>query len=195
VAQEAAQSGVHDKRGIAIAQQDDETRCEDCGEPARVCVLEGYSSGMPVTRRLCLVCVDQERPQAGAHGSSVSRRLLHPGTLLIIVGVLLAIASTSVDYIGVTGSPGIGGYQLLGLGVGAVCVLFGAMLRIEVLAVAGAFAFGLAACADLLGVTGSKGVGWKEQCGYLVAALLVAGGFLYRRLGRVRSRPVTSSAF
>ena len=149
---------------------------------------------MPVTRRLCLACVDQEKPRAGTHHAAADHRLLHTGTLLIVVGVLLAIASTSVDYVGITGSPGIGGYQLLGLGAGAICVLFGAMLRIEVLAVTGALAFGLAVCADLLGVAGSQGVGWKEQCGYLVAALLVVGGFLYRRLGRARSRPATSSA-
>jgi hypothetical protein len=187
VAQRTAPSGVREDRGIAIAPPDDQTRCEDCGRPARVCVLEGYASGMPVTKRLCLACADDERPRAELQRAAGDRRPLHRGTALIASGVLLAIASTSVDYIGITGSPGIGGYQLMGLGIGAICVLFGAMLRIELLAVAGAFALGLAACADLFGITGSKGVGWKEQCGYLVSALLIVGGFLDRRWGRYRA--------
>lgn len=45
----------------------------------------------------------------------------------------------------------------------------------------GILVFTLAALADLLGIASAPGIGWKQQSGFLMAAVMVALGVLCRR--------------
>ena len=103
------------------------------------------------------------------------------GTLLIFAAALLAGIIGLIDFVGITGSRGFGAAQLAGVGVGTLLVLFGLLLRIDVLTIFGAVLVILAAGADLLGIAGADGLGWKQRVGFVVAAALGAGGSVLRR--------------
>jgi hypothetical protein len=47
------------------------------------------------------------------------------GIISVVVGVLLLLVSLMADYVGLGGSPGIGGRQIIGAVVGAIVALAG----------------------------------------------------------------------
>ena len=161
-------------------EHDEHDRCEICGRPMRVCILEGYAAGAPVVRRFCLECADRAPARIGL-GDVATQRRFSIGSLLMVAGVLLAAIVAAADYLGAGGSPGLGLHQLSGLVVGAVLVFSGALCRVEVMLILGILVFTLAACADLLGLAGAEGIGWKQQSGFLMAAVMVALGVICRR--------------
>lgn len=105
-------------------EHDEHNRCEICGRPMRVCILEGYAAGAPVVRRFCLECADRAPARAGL-GDVATQRRFSIGSLLMVAGVLLAVIVAAADYLGAGGSPGLGLHQLSGLVIGAVLVLSG----------------------------------------------------------------------
>lgn len=162
--------------------------CEACGKSARVLILDGYSAGKPLFRRLCLDCADDTPPAPAARWTA-----LYP--LLIIVGAYLGAGNLLGDWIGLTGADGFGRTQVIGLIVGIAAVALGGVFRIDLLALGGAVVFGMALIGDLAGLRGSQGFGWKQQVGLGVAVALIAAGWIGRRQAakRLTSVPVSVS--
>ncbi|MBN1345163.1 MAG: hypothetical protein JXQ73_20885 [Phycisphaerae bacterium] len=166
---------------------DDEVRhrCEICGEPARVRVLDRYANGEPVFRQYCLDCADRDDPIGGPGSGPSSRHHLTFASLMIVAGLSISLLGALGDYVGVHSGVGIGWYQTIGIAVGALFVLIGALLGADVIAVFGTIVFGLAACADLMGFGGVAGIGWKQNLAIFAGVVLTFVGVLLRlRLGR-----------
>ncbi len=159
--------------------------CAHCGQPARVCVLQGYRDGEPVMGYYCLTCPPELAvPQRAARrGAS---RLSLP-VLLCLAALVLGLAGGASDLLISGSSPGFGWYQRVGVIVGAVVLLLGVLMRVDVIALAGVFVFGGALCWDWFGVYGSPGLGWKQQTTLLIAILLLAVAVITEIVTRVRS--------
>ena len=155
--------------------------CESCGEPARAHILEGYSGGMPNVRRFCLNCVDEhaeplpEPPKA--------RSGLPAGLLLGLVSVVFGVLGVFGDSLLPEVHAGFGWYQRLGVGLGALLVLTGTLLRVDLIALSGAFLFAGSICADWFGLVHSPGIGWKQQAFVGISAACVLVVFLRRMAG------------
>ncbi len=156
--------------------------CEQCSQPAKTCILRGYDAGRPVFERLCFDCADR------AVDAPLAFRRDRPtgGTLLLTTGLLLALLVGSVDFLGPTGTGGLGWLQISGLILALATLICGALLSIGPLIIIGAVALLLAAGADLLSLGGSEGIGWKQQSGLLLAAILCYWGLRQHRIGRAQ---------
>ena len=170
--------------------------CEACGEPARVRILRGYREGRPVRHAFCLSCAErlgeQLEPTAYSGGLARGRVRLSAGAILMFGGFLVALVGLSSDYFGVGGHPGIGWAQQAGLAGGLLLVGIGALLRVDVLNVAGTLCVGLAALADVLGSGPSPGIGWRQQLVIGAGLVLVILGLALRH--RRRTQPTTVAA-
>lgn len=164
-------------------------RCEACGGPPRVYILAGYRGGRPVERRLCLACADTALGDPIQAQEAGTRTRLRPGSLVMVGGALLTLLGTSVDQWGVHGSAGVGWLQALALVGGGLMILSGALLRADVIGVAGTVLFGLAIVADVRGAVGTPGFGWRQAAivGIGVAALGI--GLMWRRAARGADQP------
>jgi hypothetical protein len=156
-------------------------RCEHCGKLARVYILEGYADGKPLRRCLCLNCADteDERWLDGDTGLIGGRR--SSASLLTAVGLLLLAFGAFVDELGIHTSIGFGLKQQTSLLIGALVVILGGLLRIDVLTVAGVILFGLAALADVFREIGSPGVGWQQGMAIVAGVAFLLAGLLLRR--------------
>ncbi len=162
--------------------------CDACGAEARVHLLEGYRGGLPAGRSLCFDCADLVRrvDRVGGLGIGRSRRGL--SIILACSGVALAALGLLGDRLGIGDTPGIGWLQRSGLAVGALFVVLGALLRIDLIAVAGTILFGLAAIADLLKGAAGDVIGWKQQSAILVGAFITCLGVMLGLRSRSRER-------
>jgi hypothetical protein len=158
----------------------DEPHCDICGKPASVRVLERYADGEPVFKRYCLECAQRVGGAATMKGGATSRHRMSRGSLLIAAGVLIVIVAATGDYIGIRGSSGFGWYQALGICLGALFVLIGALLGVDVFAIFGTIVFGLAACSDLLGIAGVPGIGWKQNLAIFAGVVMTTVGVILR---------------
>lgn len=152
--------------------------CETCGEPARVHVLEEYRQGAPVFRHACLDCAD--RAMISAH-HTVHHNRASMASLLIGIGIFFGVLGVAADYIAIPTGNGFGWLRLLGLGVGALFVLVGTLIRVDAIGIAGAILFGLTACVSLFGLTQVSGLGWKQQLAMTIGLMLILTGLLLRR--------------
>lgn len=152
-------------------------RCEVCGIAAsRVSVLSGYFEGQPVMSHLCLLCVDDPKTSLISARQGRSRGGL--GLLLISLGALLGIVVMFGDYIpGFEGThQGIGYVQQMGIVLAAVAIFFGAVLRIDLVAMAGGMLLVLALSADMFTLHRGMGFGWKQMVAIGAVSLLVVVG-------------------
>ncbi|MEW6200113.1 MAG: hypothetical protein AB1601_15795 [Planctomycetota bacterium] len=179
---EAAQSGMTVvAAGPVLAGMASPARCGACGGPARVHILAGYRGGRPVEHRLCLTCADTTLGDPIEAEGIGTRTRLRPGSLVMVGGALLTLLGTSVDQFGLHGSVGLGWLQALALAGGGLMILSGALLRADVIGVAGTVLFALAIVADVRGAVGTPGFGWRQAAivGVGVAALGI--GLMWRR--------------
>ena len=158
----------------------DEHHCDTCGKSATVRVLEKYADGEPVFKRYCLECAQRAGGAPVIEGDAAPKHRLSFGSMLIAAGVLIVIVAATGDYIGIRGSSGFGWYQALGICLGALCVLIGALLGVDVIAIFGTIIFGLAACSDLLGIAGVPGIGWKQNLAIFAGVVLTTVGVILR---------------
>jgi hypothetical protein len=163
-------------------------QCEQCSGRARVHVLEGYVQGKPVHRHLCLDCAEDAYNQYLTGGSTGARPRPHLSTLMVLAGVLLVTLGAVVDLLGVEGQAGFGWKQQLGLGAGVLLVVLGALLRVDGLTICGGILLGLAVVADVWGLIGSPGLGWRQSAVILVGLVLILTG-LHARNRRLRRMP------
>jgi hypothetical protein len=155
--------------------------CEHCGEPAKVHVLTGYEGGKPVRYHLCLSCADADwRPGANRKAGRGERRLGY-GALMVMAGVLVGGLAIAADYTGLQGESGFGNYQRAGVALGALLVIVGGLVRVDVLVLVGTLLFALALLSDVLKLKYQPGLGVKQQVVLGCAALLVTAGVFLRR--------------
>lgn len=155
--------------------------CELCGDPVRVQILEGYRSGAPILRALCMDCAD-EVYDTRAEGAPTRRERLSVSTLLILAGLVLGMLGVVGDHIGVGEAPGFGFKQEIAAAIGAFLVGLGALLRADVIAVAGTIVFALAACADIVGIAGSS-QGFVSQTESVAGVCVLIAGLAVRLAG------------
>lgn len=156
------------------------TRCCRCGGEARVAVLLGYQSNHSVAHDLCLICADAGSFRPIQDVSRAPRRI-SLGTTLALAGAGLGLLSFGWDGV----MAGLG--QLLGMqsglvAIGALLVLIGALLRADVIALAGTAAFVVGLAAEILLLQPTPGLGWKQQVGLSLAVGLMLWGGIVRRL-------------
>jgi hypothetical protein len=104
--------------------------------------------------------------------------------MVILAGLIIAFLGAWGDYLGIRGSSGVGWYQQLVMGLSVLLVLLGALFRADAVAIIGALAFVISAGADLLGLDGSVGIGWKQQLGIGIGLVLIGSGLWLRRRDR-----------
>jgi hypothetical protein len=166
-------------------------RCSDCGEPARVHVLEGYTNGQPVLRHVCATCVEKVVPAPRARRAR--RPLGLPVVALLgLAGAVLVVMGLLGDYLVPARHPGFGRHQQLGVLVGTVVLGVGLLTRAGVIALAGLLFAAAALCADWLGLTAGPGVGWKQQFMLGVGILLALASLIVQGVRRARARPCGS---
>lgn len=155
--------------------------CAACGQPARVQVLEGYASGKPVRWRLCLSCVDSQYERYLRAGAEIGRPRLSISSGLLFAGALLALLGVSADQMTPLDANGFGWRQWSGLLTGVLFITLGAMLRVDIVGIAGAVLSAVAILANYLGHDYSPGIGWKQALAIIVGFGFVATGLKLRK--------------
>lgn len=154
--------------------------CAVCRQAARVRILETYVAGRPVIRHFCFECADRYFGQLSRQEPPVARRA-SLGALMILAGILLGLLAIVADHLGIHGNPGFGWYKQTGLVTGSLLICLAAVWRIDIIGVLGILMLGLAAGANLLGLAGRDGFGWKQQMAMAAGLVLVVAGTLIRR--------------
>ena len=166
--------------------------CELCGDRARVQVLEGYAANVSVRRHLCLSCARTHLPPPFV--APQAKKRLGGLFLLVLTGVGLGIWGIFGDILGPAGHPGFGWYQRIGIGVGALIVVAGALLQVEIVALTGACFFIGALFVDVLGLPPTPGIGWKQQVLIGISVACVAGALLGRLVSPLLARRARRSS-
>lgn len=128
-----------------------------------------------------MACANREtESRASAHLDS--RRRVGLGSLLVFLGTLLALYGASSAFFQLSSNAGFGWMQTFGLGLGAFLAVCGGLLRVDLLAVSGAFLVGLMAGLDWLGQYGLQH-NWFQRAGACcgLASILIGLGILRRR--------------
>jgi len=154
--------------------------CEDCGQPGRVQILEGYRAGAPVMRVLCMPCADQACVTSLETDSPAVRGRLSAGSTVILGGLGLGLFTLLRQHVGFAQAGGFGVEEQLAACLGALLVLLGALLRVDVVAVIGTLVFGVAAGAGLIGPADAEHIGLVSRCGIAVSLGLIAVGLAVR---------------
>jgi hypothetical protein len=142
-----------------------------------------------VFRRFCPACADRVESASGLNAPLEPRAAYALSGTLIIAGMLMAGFVLLADHVGARGASGFGRYQTLGVVLGLMGILFGALLRIGVLEVISMMVLGLSSASDVLQLRYVPGTGWKEQLAAVMAALLMMAGLMLRRRAAARERP------
>jgi hypothetical protein len=129
---------------------------------------------------LCHDCAGEQRTRRFAHSAAPPSVALP----LALAGVVLGTLGVGADWIAPGLSAGFGWQQRLGLVLGGLAVVIGAILRFDLMVVGGCLLFSAAVSADFFGTHASPGVGWKQQLVLLVAAAFLFGAFLLRQWQR-----------
>ncbi len=162
--------------------------CSACSAPARVHILRGYSKGDPLIVRLCLACANREAESRATADVDVRRRV-GMGSLLVFVGTLLALSGAMNAFFQLSSHAGFGWIQTFGVGLGAFLAVCGGLLKVDLLAVSGAFLVGLMAGLDWLDLEGQQH-SWIHQAGACLglASMLIGLGILRRRNEKRRQK-------
>lgn len=161
--------------------------CCECGRPARVRILETYLAGEPVIKHFCFHCAD------GYFGES-TRQDLPPvhrpslGSLMVLAGLFIGLISLLGDHLGVHSDSIFGWYKQSELVAGILLVCLGAFWRVDVIGVVGLLLIALVFSANLLGLSGLNGFGWKHKLALAVGLTLIFAGVLVRHLYYRHSR-------
>jgi hypothetical protein len=118
---------------------------------------------------------------------SPERSRLRLSTLLGLVGCALGAFVLLSDWLVPPHlTAGFGRHKELGLSLGALLVLVGALARADVVACGGALVFGASLVAGLFGFSHAPGFGGKQQA-LLVASVVCVGVAVLIRLGVLRA--------
>lgn len=149
--------------------------CELCRKPARVRLLEGYHANAPRYRLFCVACADRVPDQFPTSGAATAARRRTSLLALVAGGLVLAACGLLLEHVHARMWTGEWLIRTLAVLGGAAGIFSGALLNSPVLGATGLVVFGVAAGAEVLGVHGDPGVGWKQ--------MLAVGGGLALALG------------
>jgi len=114
----------------------DSAACEGCGLFARVHILEGYQQGEPIYRRLCLKCA-----AAVARAPAARRSFRFTFSLFsLAAGVLCGCAALAAGTLPAN-LPFFSWLRGGGVAAGALLVVIGTFLRVDLIALGGALVF------------------------------------------------------
>lgn len=167
---------------IQIAQR----RCAACDREARVHVLRGYQQGNAIAEHLCFDCL-RAAPVRTPLVESAPERRLRPADFLNLTGAGIIAFALSSDWLLPSGIGGFGAYQFGGLLLGIFIAFLGAVLRSEIIALAGVAAGLGSALADVLDLHHNAGFGWRQAAAALLGLLIVVLGLLVRARSRQQS--------
>jgi hypothetical protein len=152
--------------------------CDRCGAPANVHISD-IVAGEPVVRRFCPDCAD-EIPEE-VH-TPAGRRSAQAAVLLVVGGLVLFLSLTA-DVLKFGASQGFGVHQWVGVSIGGLVMLLGAVTRAATLLMIGAIGTGLAFLADWLAFGSSEGFGLQQIIGCMLGLLLLGAGIYVVRPG------------
>ncbi len=155
--------------------------CQDCGRPVKVWVMKGYREGKPVMGQFCMDCADRQNWGLTTDRPGQETGRLGAGSLFIFLGLSVGILGIMGDYLGIRGFNGLAWHQQIGLTLGALLVVIGALFRVDPLVVIGALGFGFSVFSDTFGLTGDKGFGWKQEFAVVAGLVMILIGFVLRR--------------
>lgn len=162
--------------------------CQVCGRPARVRILEDYVAGSPVYRQYCLTCADAHEIGRTVDDMDANRPRTTTGTLIVIAGLTFGMFGVFGHRFGIAWTAGLGPRQQAGIVAGVLLIMLGALLRVDAVAVVGMVVFGLAACADLIGLGGFGGSNVGQQLFIAVGLMLTCIGLALRWRAKVKAR-------
>jgi len=152
-----------------------EAACERCGAPANVHASE-VIDGASVIRHFCNDCYDSVHIEPPDR-----RRRWGEAAVLASVGLVVLALSISADWHRLGKFAGFGWQQKVGVVLGGVVIVFGAVARSPLLLIMGMVTMLLSLMADWLAFGESAGFGWKQMLGTaLGVALLLAAYFMTR---------------
>ena len=168
--------------GSQVSLENERARraCKGCGGPVRVQILEGYRAGVPIVHYWCLACADRADETVASSTARPARERLRGNTMLLTGGLALGLIGVLSDHAVQTTPGGLGLLPSIVACAGALGVVIGALLRMELSIVAGTLIFGLAACADLMQPSHAGRVGAVIYGEVVLGMLLVAGGLATR---------------
>jgi hypothetical protein len=164
--------------------------CQVCGQPAKVCIRESDVAGEPVLRYFCLTCADRLHDSAHIEDDvdneeqRIDKPRLPGSGLLIAAGVFIAMLGALGGHLGIRGSPGFGWYQTVVLVSAVLLVIIGGLFGVDVIMVIAGITAVLAACSDLLGLSGDREFGWKKESAVVIGVVLTVVGFYLSRPAR-----------
>jgi hypothetical protein len=161
--------------------------CMICGQAARVRILANYVGGEPAFQHYCFQCADHYLGQQVA--APAAPRRVSIGSLIILAGTTFGLLGLAADHLGIHGNPGFGWYKRSALAAGSLLVCLGSFWRIDVLGVIGILLFLAAASANVLGLAGREGFGFKQQLAVAAGLVLIAAGMALRTRSSRRRAP------
>ena len=157
--------------------------CAVCAAPARVRILLDYQDGGPVLGQYCLSCADSAPDRYYASKGDASTRTEWFARVCLLGGVAICLVAALGDFLHIAGNAGFGWQQRTGILIGIILVLLAAILRIDILGIAGAILLCLSALADVIHVGQSAGFGWKQEGCMFAAIAVISIGLYLRRMG------------
>lgn len=159
--------------------------CSACREPARVVVLTGYRGRLPDFRAYCLPCA--EAAERKAEQDALRPRPTHMTSwCLLSAGCLIGASAALADNIAEVRHPGFASLQHAGMIIGALCLLFGAIVRVSLLSAFGALLVAMFFVFDMVFSSTRPGFGPKQALGTIAGLALILAGIWLRwsRSGR-----------
>jgi len=150
-----------------MTDEDEQPACERCGAPLPD---DGEPPAAPDGSgwRLCAHCAGERR-----RARPPALRGLNLAAIVLSIGAFVLLLSVFADWLGFGRSEGFGRRQELGLGLAALLLVIGALLRVATISVIALAIGGLTLLADWLGFGNAPGFGAQQRAGCVVGALLL----------------------
>ncbi len=149
--------------------------CEACGAPATIHISD-MKDGVATIQHMCAACVDTTE-----HNRDSRRRCRGNAALIIVVGAMITLISVLADWLRFGSGEGFGSQQRQGVFIGAVLLMFGAVVRARTLFVAAAAAAILSLLADWLAFGSNAGFGRQQIIGCSLGISLITIGIWWSR--------------
>jgi len=169
---------------------DSQCRCQTCGEPAHIHVT-GEWTGATEVRHLCFNCAELERTVK--HRRKAAFNL---GAVFMVVGGLSLVLSLFADQLALGNSQGLGFCQIVGLIIGLILTVVGAVMRIPVVLAIGPCVGLLSLLADQLRLGERPGFGSRQMVACVISGVLILLGLVIvalRKRWAARLQPASAA--
>lgn len=152
--------------------------CEKCGAVANIHTSD-FVGGTATVRHFCQDCFGDEKPP-----SAYSHRR-GEAAIVAAVGLIVLLMSVAADYLRFGKEVGFGSHQQLGVIIGIILLILGAVARAGSIITIGASAVALSVVADWVGFGSSPGFGAQQLLGTVLGVGMLLSAF---KLSRMRSK-------